>query len=74
VADADRPIRATRCPLCGGDNACAPATDGTFERRCWCEDASFDRALLDRIPAAAGGRACVCRSCAAAHSPDAAID
>jgi len=74
VAAADRPLPATRCPLCGGDNDCAPATGGTFDRRCWCEDVSFAQAVLDSIPAAARGRACVCRLCATTPSPDAAID
>jgi hypothetical protein len=31
---------------------------------CWCTQAAFPTALLDRVPEAARGRACVCAACA----------
>ncbi|WHZ10144.1 MAG: hypothetical protein OJF60_000583 [Burkholderiaceae bacterium] len=33
---------------------------------CWCTKVSFGRALLDRIPAPASGKACLCAACAGA--------
>ncbi|MBI3157416.1 MAG: cysteine-rich CWC family protein [Burkholderiales bacterium] len=56
-------IDATRCPLCGGDNACAMAS-GHADRPCWCTQLSFDAGLLARVPADAKGAACICRRCA----------
>jgi hypothetical protein len=57
----------SRCPLCGGPNACALAAPGAGpEAPCWCAPERFDRALLARIPAGAVGRACICRRCRAA--------
>ena len=58
----------TRCPLCGGDNACAMEA-GTGD--CWCRDVRFAPALFERLPAGARGTACICRRCAeaAAASP-----
>jgi len=71
-----QPIDPLRCPLCGGANACARAAAGDdAERECWCAAATFDAALLARVPAAAAGRACICRRCQrAAASPGSAAD
>ncbi|WP_353400235.1 cysteine-rich CWC family protein [Hydrogenophaga sp. 5NK40-0174] len=60
----------SRCPLCGEPNACAMACQGAGTATpacatpCWCEEAVFSEALLDRVPPAAKGRACVCANCA----------
>ena len=59
-------VAADRCPLCGGDNVCAMATGGDPGSPCWCVGATFDDALLARVPAPARGRACICAACAAA--------
>jgi len=56
------------CPLCGGANACAPAKSGSFETTCWCQDATFSAALLDRVPESLRGVSCVCAACAAADA------
>lgn len=55
---------ATLCPLCGRPNACAPALTGTQGGPCWCQDVIIPRAVLERIPKAQRGLACVCRDCA----------
>ncbi|MCZ2498957.1 hypothetical protein GN316_19535 [Xylophilus sp. Kf1] len=70
VSDLDRlpvGVDAGCCPLCGDGNACGqvdgePAMDGT-DLACWCRDVRVSPAILDRIPPAARGRACVCRRC-----------
>jgi hypothetical protein len=56
------------CPLCGGANACAPARSGRFDEPCWCRDATFNAALLARVPAPLRDVACVCAACAAADA------
>lgn len=56
----------TRCPLCGGNNACAMEA-GAGD--CWCRDASFAPSLFERLPAGARGAACICRRCAEAAAP-----
>ncbi|HOB65764.1 cysteine-rich CWC family protein [Ottowia sp.] len=67
---------ATRCPLCGQPNGCALETErasGQAQPPCWCTAVAFSHALLDRVPADARGRACICRACAAqgqAAAPD----
>ncbi|WP_448254995.1 cysteine-rich CWC family protein [Ottowia oryzae] len=61
-------IDATRCPLCGGPNGCAMAPAGADPQAaaaCWCMAASFPPALLEKVPAAARRRACICARCAA---------
>lgn len=59
----------TRCPLCHGDNGCAPAASGSFETPCWCTGLRIDPHVLARIPAEARGVACLCRRCAGAPAP-----
>jgi len=68
------PIDPLICPLCGAANDCARAGErdepgGAPARACWCVDARFGADLIARVPAPALGRACICRSCAAAHRP-----
>jgi hypothetical protein len=58
------PIPETRCPLCGADNRCAPASSGSFDTPCWCTGVRIDAAVLERIPAEARGVACLCERCA----------
>ncbi|MBA4267466.1 MAG: hypothetical protein C0453_20530 [Comamonadaceae bacterium] len=58
----------THCPLCGGDNRCAMEIEratGLQQPPCWCVSATFSPDLLARIPADAGGKACVCATCLA---------
>ncbi len=62
------------CPLCGGDNRCAMEIErATGERQapCWCVSQSFSPALLDRIPAQARGKACICAACLARFEAEA---
>jgi Cysteine-rich CWC len=50
-----------RCPLCGAENACGMAGGaGT----CWCFTTSIPPKVLERVPAEARKRVCVCRACA----------
>jgi hypothetical protein len=64
AAARSEPRPAAACPLCGGENACAPARSGSFAEPCWCEGVSFDPALLERVPPASRGTACICAACA----------
>ncbi|MEJ7688568.1 MAG: cysteine-rich CWC family protein [Variovorax sp.] len=62
---------ASRCPLCGEANRCAMAVareTGAPQPPCWCLEAEFSPALLDRVPAAARGRACICARCGATQA------
>jgi hypothetical protein len=63
------------CPLCGQPNQCARVhtdTDagcaGAASLACWCATEEFTPELLQLIPEAARGRACVCQSCVQAHA------
>ncbi len=59
----------TRCPLCGNDNRCAMELEretGVAQPPCWCVSATFPPGLLDRMPEAARGQACLCANCVAA--------
>jgi hypothetical protein len=59
----------TRCPLCGNDNRCAMEIEretGEAQPPCWCVSASFPPGLLDALPEAARGLACLCPGCVAA--------
>ncbi len=62
-----RPIQAVTCPLCGGLNACAAALSGSFDAPCWCRGVTFSAALVERVPEAQRGRACLCRHCVSAE-------
>ena len=63
AAGAAAAVPPDRCPLCGGGNACAMAAGGDAPP-CWCVAATFDDALLERVPREARGRACICAACA----------
>jgi len=54
---------AARCPLCGGPNDCAPAACGRFDVECWCAHGRMPPEVLERIPEAQRGCACVCAAC-----------
>ncbi len=60
------PLPNLTCPLCGGANQCAPATQGSFEVECWCTTASISPEALARIPKASLNKTCLCPRCAAA--------
>jgi hypothetical protein len=59
-------VDASRCPLCGRPNACALA--GRDDQRscsdCWCAAVRIDPQVLERVPEAVRGKACLCRACA----------
>jgi len=59
-----QPLPESRCPLCGGPNACGPAATGRFDTPCWCRDVTFSASLLAQVPASQVGRACLCARCA----------
>jgi hypothetical protein len=50
-----------RCPLCSGTNDCAVAQG---RGNCWCFTRPISDEVLERVPAEARDRACVCTSCA----------
>lgn len=54
------------CPLCGGPNACAPASTGNLETVCWCREVTVSREQLARVPTAQRGNACLCVRCVVA--------
>ena len=56
------------CPLCGSDNGCAMAAGADV--RCWCSDAAFAPASLDRAARAAGPPRCLCARCATGARDD----
>lgn len=58
------PLPNLACPLCGGPNDCTPAGCGRFDVACWCAQARFPAAVLERVPVEQRGIACVCRRCA----------
>ena len=49
------------CPLCAGDNRCGRLQGAA---NCWCEAVTFDTRTLDRVPAVAVRKACICEPCA----------
>lgn len=62
-------IDPTRCPLCGGDNRCAMEIEretGEAQPPCWCVSTPFPPGLLDTLPEAARGKACLCARCVTA--------
>jgi Cysteine-rich CWC len=67
--DTSTSVDPTRCPLCGQPNACASEVEratGVPQPPCWCVTARFTPELLRQVPAAAQGKACICRACGAA--------
>jgi hypothetical protein len=61
------PIPARECPLCGGPNECGPAGSGSFDVPCWCTTTPIPPELIDSLPEAARGKACICARCVAGH-------
>lgn len=60
---------ASSCPLCGAANQCAmeiERTTGVPQPPCWCTQVDFGAQLLERLPAAARGKACICQTCTSA--------
>ena len=65
-------IAAQLCPLCGQPNLCAMETErvtGIKQPPCWCAQAQFSAELLNKIPEAARGIACLCATCVQASPP-----
>jgi len=58
------PLPEHSCPLCGADNACQPASCGTFDTDCWCRHVSIDAAAMQRLAGLQRETACLCRACA----------
>jgi hypothetical protein len=57
----------SHCPLCGKVNQCAMEVEkatGTKQPPCWCTQVDFGAELLEKVPAAARGTACICEACA----------
>jgi hypothetical protein len=52
------------CPFCGRANGCAMAAGA--DERCWCADADFSPASLERAGRAGAPARCICARCAAA--------
>ena len=60
-------VAADRCPLCGRTNQCAMEVEratGVKQPPCWCTQVDFSAGVLDRLPAEARGKACICEACA----------
>jgi hypothetical protein len=57
----------SRCPLCGGDNACGMAAG---KADCWCMSVKVAPEVLARVPSAARDEVCVCERCAARTSAE----
>ncbi len=51
------------CPLCGGDNQCAMASELAVEN-CWCVAVSIPPEILASVPEEAVGKRCICPRCA----------
>lgn len=51
------------CPLCTRPNECGMAAQ---RETCWCFSVKVDPAALEKIPAEAKGKACVCQACGVA--------
>lgn len=56
------------CPICGRPNGCRLAADGPSPEPCWCTLIEISEKVLRLVPAAAIGRACVCRQCVETYS------
>ena len=51
-----------KCPLCGGDNACAIAA-GKPADTCWCQTVTLSPEALSAIPEPSIGKHCICANC-----------
>ncbi|UTW02188.1 cysteine-rich CWC family protein [Amphritea atlantica] len=58
------------CPLCQQANRCGNIASCGSDPHCWCSspEITFSDALLNQVPEATRGKACICRSCALANS------
>ncbi len=54
------------CPLCQQDNGCEANTG----KKCWCADVVIPKLLLDLVPVAQRGQACICRACIDRYGTD----
>lgn len=64
-------IDPARCPLCGEPNRCAMEMEretGQKQGPCWCVGATFSAELLQSVPSASAGLACICARCATASA------
>ncbi len=54
-----------RCPLCGQANHCAMEQPqaGREQAPCWCTREQFSAQLLQQVPEALRGKACICQAC-----------
>ncbi len=54
-----------RCPLCGKPNHCAmeQAQADREHAPCWCTREQFSAHLLQQVPDALRGKACICQAC-----------
>ena len=60
-------IDPNRCPICHEPNVCAvekAKLPGSKPERCWCMDAVFTPDVMNQVPDAAKGKACICAKCA----------
>ncbi|PUE06374.1 hypothetical protein B9Z51_16295 [Limnohabitans sp. T6-5] len=63
--NASTPVDPCLCPLCGQVNACAmAASPAQVSEPCWCTRVHFSTELLNKLPDAARGKACICQACA----------
>ncbi|MCW8832273.1 MAG: cysteine-rich CWC family protein [Colwellia sp.] len=64
-AEQSKSAESLTCPLCKQNNACANVLSTNGEQACWCAnpDISFPKGLLEKLPAADRGRACICQAC-----------
>lgn len=52
------------CPACGAANACSLAEPRSATQACWCHAVNIDPAVLQALPEAQRGQACLCQRCA----------
>ncbi|CAG0977390.1 hypothetical protein BURK1_01557 [Burkholderiales bacterium] len=60
----DPVVDPSRCPRCGAPNVCVMAA-GRPDEPCWCTSVTVSEALIDALPEAARGVACLCAACVA---------
>jgi len=61
-------IDPSQCPLCQVDNQCrnVQLKRGLITSSappCWCQDKQFPVDLIEKLPVAAKGKACICQVC-----------
>lgn len=54
------------CPLRGAANGCPLADTGLHRGTCWCAWVEMPAELIEAVPEAQRGRACICHRCVAA--------